>query len=180
MQAHFTSRHVAIAAAGGVLAVLSFSGVAQAITDTVFKYTSPRTSYYSIGHLALNPLGSAFATGYVRDYSGGLQTNPTACFGVGVNLPQGATVTEVRVWYKGSTGGNPSFVFLVQRMSSANSTLFLAAGKDNTGTSQFVDVPVGSITINNIQNAYEFATCLNPNDTFHAARITYTAGNAGD
>jgi len=36
MKAYFTSRRAAIVAAVGLLAALSFGGVAQAITDTVF------------------------------------------------------------------------------------------------------------------------------------------------
>ncbi len=43
MTIHLTSHRVALVAVGGLLAVLSFGGVAQAITENVFRYSSPKT-----------------------------------------------------------------------------------------------------------------------------------------
>jgi hypothetical protein len=182
MTAYFTSRRAAIAAAGGLVVALSFGGVAQAITDTVFKYTNPRTAYYSIGHLALNPLGTAFAGHYARDYTGGLVNNGAgaACLGTGVNLPQGAALTLLRVWYKSGAGGNPSFTFVVEQLSTGQATIYTRSAVSDTGAPAAADIPIGALQIDNVHNAYALAVCINPSDVFLSARITYTAANAGD
>jgi hypothetical protein len=184
MKSYITSRCGAIAAAGGVVAALSFGGVAQAITDTVFRYSAPKTGFYSIDRFALNPIGSFFgAMNYNREWNGGLWNNGTDanCFGTGINLPHGATLASVRVWYSSDTDGNPAFRFIAQEFASpAQTIIFVAAPSDNSATVRSVNIPVDPLKINNSQTSYALTVCLSPNDIFYSARVTYTYDNAGD
>ena len=182
MNAYFTSRRAAIVAAVGLLAALSFSGVAQAITDTVFRYSTPKTGFYSIYHHALNPLNHFDAVAYLRDFNSGLFNIGTEriCFGTGVNLPHAATLSAVTVFYKSGGSGNPDFYFGATRLSTGVTTLFTRRPADDTGTLKSVNIPVDPLVISNNQNSYAFEACINPNDAFYSARITYTYNNAGD
>ena len=180
MNAYFTPRRAVIVAAAGLVAALSFGGVAQAITDTVFRYSPPKTGYYSIDHFAMNPLGSGAADSYFREFSTGLNnTTGNDCFGTGVNLPHGVTLTEVRVWYK-SGAGTPRFYFVFQRMSIAQQNYYLRSPTDSSGTLKATNLPIDPVKIDNSLNSYAFVLCIDPGDVFYSARISYTYNNAGD
>src|SRR5689334_18036604 len=89
-----------------LVATTAAIGTAQAITDSFFLYSSPRTGYFTISPAALSP--DADGADYIIGFSGGakLQMNSNRCFVTGVNLPQGAKITQMRVFY--TTGGtNP-------------------------------------------------------------------------
>jgi hypothetical protein len=82
MTHHFTSRHAAVAVACSVLVALSFSGVAQAITDNVFRYSSTKTGFYGISSLDLAPLNNNTAPNYDNSAAGGLfKLVQNGCFG---------------------------------------------------------------------------------------------------
>jgi hypothetical protein len=116
MKACFTSQRAAMAAAGGLVIALFFSGVAQAITDSVFRYSTPKTGFYSIDHLAVTPLRSIDS--YLREFNAGLVNTGSqqACFGAGINLPHGATLKAATARYKSDAGGNPTFYVVVQQL----------------------------------------------------------------
>src|ERR1700754_3860516 len=100
MNTHLRSRHAAVAAAGGILAALSIGGVALAITDTQFKYTSPKTGFYTVGSASFAPKDTTSAGNYFNSVTGGLGVlDQRRCFLTGVNLPHGAALTGLRVWY---------------------------------------------------------------------------------
>lgn len=55
MRNPFTSRNGAFFAAGGFLAALFITGAAQAITDAVFQYSTPKIGYLSINVAEFTP-----------------------------------------------------------------------------------------------------------------------------
>ncbi|HET7679363.1 MAG TPA: hypothetical protein VFK79_04415 [Xanthobacteraceae bacterium] len=179
MPAYLTLRNAAVAASMGILAALSFSGVAQAITDTVFRYSSPRAGYYTIDQMAMSPDRST-AT-YVNSWGAGLAGN--ACFNTGVNLPHGATITAVAFWYSSAGSGNPRGMVLRHRLSDSTQHLVAIqtfADDSNTRKGGAIPVTAALALINNALYTYSFATCLNSGDNFFSARITYTYATAGD
>jgi hypothetical protein len=184
MQACFTFRRAATAAAAGVVIALSFSSVAQAITDTIFRYSSPKTGYYMIDRMAMSPQDTtaAGASFSIDAGDGGLTAGTQACFVTGVNLPQGATITGARVWYRSGAGGNPIVNLVVHRLSDGQ--VFLIAGQtlvDDSALRKAVNitVPAGQ-TVDNAGKSYGLQICLWPQDVFYALRIAYTYNQAGD
>ena len=111
MTIHVTSRRVALAAAGGLLAALTLSGAAQAITDTVFRYTTPKTGHFGIDVMAMAPDRTDAADDYLVSWSGVLGTGNALCFNTGVNLPNHDAVVglvyERREFKSFRTTGSP-------------------------------------------------------------------------
>ena len=185
MTAYFTSRNAAIAAAGGLVAALLFSGVAQAITDTVFRYSPVKTGHYTIDHFALHPINSSVANEYSHGLNEGLVSNSAVggCFNGGINLPHGATITDARVWYTSGVGvGDPVVAIFKQRLSDgARLVISQHLLTDNSVTRKAVNIPVaGDLIVNNAAFSYAIRVCLTLADSFYAARIGYSYANAGD
>src|SRR4051794_25879480 len=101
---------IAIAAAVGTAALI---GTAQAITDTTFTYSTPRTGFLGINPTALASLDSSNA--YSNTVVQLTTTGSPSCFGTGINLPQGAKVVTIVVWYKSGAGTDPIVLFSRQR-----------------------------------------------------------------
>jgi hypothetical protein len=176
-------RTFTIATAAGVVLVLAAGGLARAITEPVFKYPTPRTGYFSIHPVAMTPT----APGIGDDYSIGrteISTNKDVCFITGVNLPHGATLKAVVVWYSSRfTPGAPTFELFAN--SPANGTLQTLASKgapDNSQTRKSLNIEISTTDkiVNNAQKDYGFAACMKNGDKFYGARISYTYDNAGD
>jgi hypothetical protein len=184
MKKLFTSRRLAVAAAGGLLVALSLSGVAQAVTDTIFQYTAAKTGYFAIHPMAMVPDGADSASTYHVGWNGaGLHTTGGGCFSTSVNLPNGATMTALDIWYSSGTGGNPQMVILRYKVADGTSD-FVADRffKDDSATRKGGTAPinVAFAVADNAHYTYGFGTCLTANDSFYGARITYTYTNAGD
>ena len=94
---NLTYSRIAAGLAAGAIAGLFLSGAAQAITDTVFRYSAPKTGYYSIHPAAMAPQKSTL--NYEINYSDGALYISTinSCHQTGLNLPQGAKITSLRV-----------------------------------------------------------------------------------
>ena len=184
MKKLFTSRRLAVAAAGGLLVALSLSGVAQAVTDKIFQYTTAKTGYFAIHPMAMVPDGAESASTYHVGWNGaGLHTTGGGCFSTSVNLPNGTTMTGLAIWYSSGTGGNPQMVIL--RYKLADGTSDFVADKvfaDDSATRNEGIAPINATfaVVDNAHYAYGFGTCLNANDSFYGARIAYTYTNAGD
>ena len=59
MKKHLSFRHALTAAAISLAAIASFAASAQAATDTIYKYTKPRTGYFMAHPFAMVPDGHA-------------------------------------------------------------------------------------------------------------------------
>jgi len=128
----------------------------------------------------VNPLANV-TNDYHREFKTGLTTGASqACLGSGVNLPDGATLSEVRVRYKSAAGGNPTFYFIAQRFSTALSTVYRKMAVNDSGTLASVNIPIDPLRIDNNLNSYAFVVCISQSDVFYGTRISYTYNNAGD
>lgn len=177
---------IAFGASAAIVGALLVSGTAQAVTDTVFQYSAAKTGYYSI-----SPMSLAFAgDGGNADKAFFIQTNsvvrPTygGCFLTGVNLPQGAVIKQLSVWF--DTGASPNFIPSLTRLNFATGSLDLLAIANvgsNTPARKQINLAVTNASFGTVDNAtysYGFQVCIGPNDAFYAARIMYTFTNAGD
>jgi hypothetical protein len=170
---------IALAAAAGTAALI---GTAQAITDTAFTYSTPKSGSYSISPSALQPDDS----GAVYSHNGGgtltYTSGGSGCFVTGVNLPQGARVVSVNFWYASGNGNEPAFAFF---RSSFTANVFEGAqypGSSDSGLRVQGGgvVPSGMATVNNPSYSYIVRWCaISPDNQFFGARINYTYSNAG-
>jgi hypothetical protein len=165
---------IAVAAVVGTAVLI---GTAQAITDTAFNYSTPKIAFLSINPAAMVPGNSGMQ--YISDADDlRLTADGNGCFGTGVNLPQGAIVQSVVVWYS-SGAGIPNVGFVRHHFDNTGMTegYFLNAGS-NTG--QRTQVGATLATITNDLYSYIFQWCPSTTDNhFHNARIRYTYNKAG-
>ena len=181
----FSSRHSATIAAGSLVAIVSATAVAQAATDTIYKYSTPKIGNFSINPFAMSPTedGVDYSTqfiagGFIRLSSG------TGCFSTGVNLPNGATMTRLTTFWTSGAGPKPGYTILRHTLSDG-ATVIVATGNvnDDTGTRKpfSANIDATAALVNNNQHSYTFVICMGGlNDAFHGARVSYTYTSAGD
>jgi hypothetical protein len=174
------NRNAAFFAAGGFVAALFLAGAAHAITDTVFKYSTPQTGYVSLGPFAFGPATNNVSYSITPNYISSSEVGDV-CFLSGVNLPNGATITQVRAWFA-SNSGNAQVTFWRQPVGSfVEQVIVEKHDTDTSGSLQPIAVNVTQFaTVDNAHFFYEIMGCFDSNDTFHGVRITYTYTNAGD
>lgn len=177
----FLPRNIATFALGA-LAIVALGGAAHAVTDTIFKYTNPRTGFFTIDPMAL----SADTDGrtYTIDYQNG-NISGTGCFNTGVNLPNGATVTALTVWIASGASTDPNFVLLRRDLGTGNADVLLnhvAVHDDSTTRTahifKFANNPGAKV---DNTHTFAFAVCLlDATNFFLGGRIAYTYTTAGD
>lgn len=171
---------------GAAIALLS-GGLALGVTDTQFRYSTPKPGSFSISFAALAKDSSSagsfqmnFDGGYIVESPGG-----SDCFGTGVNLPQAAVITQVRVWMASThAGGTTVRLFRNQLSNGAVSNIAAQDGlfTDTNGIRRAASIPVtpALATVSNTAFSYGMLICLNQEDKFYAARIDYLYSLAGD
>jgi hypothetical protein len=169
------------AIAYGAIGALFASGAAFAITDTTFTYSSPKTGYYGISNLGVAP-NSPSADFVNPGQSGGL--DGTGCFHRGVNLPQGAVVTGLIVYYAAIDEDDVVVTLKRQRLSDGNEQNIASKAMTNDlsgmRASDTAPITASRATIANGQYNYGFMVCTDSGGSFFGARITYTYTSAGD
>jgi hypothetical protein len=185
MNTYLTSRRLALVAAGGVLAALSLSGVAQAVTDTIFRYTTTKTGYFGIDFMAMAPSNAAAADNYQIGNLTGLTATGVRCFNTGVNLPHGARMTQLVVWTTSGATSNPATAMYRHRLPDGSTDEIVPSYLivDDSGNRKQTNIPIANNTIAVVRNTgytYGFAVCLGSGDTFHGARVAYIYFQAGD
>src|SRR4026209_1767524 len=94
-------RHLAVV----VAAMAAGGGRAQAVTDTVFQYSSAKTGWLTINPTELTPESNVItysASNSSLAISGGV----IGCFYSALHLPQGAKIGQVAIWYLSDAGGS--------------------------------------------------------------------------
>jgi len=185
---YLKSKKVAFFAAGGSAAALLLAGAAHAITDNVFKYSTPRTGWYGLSPMGFVPDRFNSADGYAQAeplYLSLANGHTGGCFDTGVNLPHNAKITGFAVWYRSDT--SPSVTAAVYRSKISDGTANQVAFLSSTDTSltrkgMAVAVPdSATATVNNRDYVYSVLLCFNhANDRYYAGRITYSYATAGD
>jgi hypothetical protein len=180
MRTLVTARHLAIALTG-ILIGFTLSGVAYAISAAGFRYSTPQTGYVTIAGGAFTPLDQNVAF-----FKGGdeLVSSTGSCFFAPVNLPQGAKLTELAMWYAKNDASAKSLLVARMSLSTRSTTTISSVGASNTGggfQSTAAAVTATSVqTVNNKAYAYFLQTCLSNTEEFVSARLTYTYTKAGD
>ena len=131
----------------------------------------------------LAPLNNNTAPNYDNSISGLFKLLQNGCFGTGVHLPNGATITAVKVWYASGATGNPIVTLRQALFSNFGVTNVIASRTlmDNSGIQKVANLTLPEPhKVDNASGVYALQACLTPDDTFYAARITYTYETAGD
>ena len=186
MTCFFNCSRSAAVAAGSLFTILAICGTANAVTDTIFKYTAPKTGYFTIDGLAMSP--DSAGADYFIDFSGGLGLNSGSgtCFTAGVNLPNGAKITGVAAYYRSGMGSVLAVKLFSHKLTDGVSNEIASkALTDDSGTRKAANLTLVStpaaLIVNNAQFSYGLGVCLTTTDNkFYAVRITYTYDNAGD
>jgi hypothetical protein len=160
-------------------ALLLSNGIANAITDSVFKYSAAKTGYFSIPSSAFMPTNSVVTWG--NAYA--LTTSDNSCFYAPVHLPSSAKMTGLSISYFRNATASYSVQLSRQSLSAVkidqlvNQTL-----ADTGGAYSVANYPiVTSQTVDNLRFAYVVVACMSAgNNALYAARVTYTYANAGD
>jgi hypothetical protein len=179
----FSSRHTLIVAAGSLAAIVSIAAIAQAATDTIYKYTTPKPGVWHVSASAMTPEASnvayqiALANGALKVTAG------EGCFVEAVHLPNGATITSVAgTWDSDGTGSSGFALFRYAGSNSVpqhivNEPVFLTNGRKVIRATASAAIA----QVNNNQFSYVFIACLRSTaDKFYAGKIAYTYTNAGD
>jgi hypothetical protein len=164
---------------------LGIISAANAIVENVYRYSEPQTGYLQLPVPAFFPDD----TGIEYDTSNGGRLTASAgvfrCFSAPVNLPQGAKMTDVRVWYVAVAGGDTAAGLLREDTTVGNAvavinTSLAATGAGVRGTAN-LPVPAAFQSVQNVRYSYIFRFCLfQPTTRFDGARVTYTYTSAGD
>jgi hypothetical protein len=183
---YFNFRSAAFLLAGGGVGVLFLSGAANAITDTIFKYSTPKTGYYSLSPLHFAPGDGGSANSYETPWPQYLRTfGSNACFNTGLNLPQGAVITSYQTWYSTDLNGSvDAYLFRTNLTDGSFSTItrLLSTNTTQNRTTMKLNVtPASLATVNNAIFAYSVGFCLkSPSARYYGGRVNYTYSTAGD
>jgi len=180
----FVSRPVLMLAAATGFSALLLSSAGQAATDTIYSYSTPRNGYFSIDRMAMMPTDDVGAADFLIETGNGQGLRAdNHCFNAAVNLPNGATVVNMAVWYSSSGEGDPQFFLLRQRLSDGLTQVVAMAGPADDSNLRKLVVATPALkfkVIDNERNSYGFRACLSQLDRFYAARLFYTFTEAGD
>lgn len=168
-----------IAMMAGVSAFLMSAPSAFAIDSAAFNYTSPKTGYLSVSTLDFAPDGSSSAANsYFNSWFGNTLTGD-GCFNTGLNFPNGALVTSVRIWYSGA-----AFVNFTQTELTTGTTapsLSQSFPTNGTGDRRTSILAFGTpVKIDTLKYSYGLGICVGTSDSFRGARMQYSYTNAGD
>jgi hypothetical protein len=181
------TRNAAFFLVGGFAAALFIAGTAHAITDTIFKYSAPKTGYLPVPAAAFGPANSSGQYNFENEAEYARPaTNNETCFKAPVNLPQGATMSVFSLWY--ATDGGTGIVRLFRAGDTGGlDQLFSKPIPDNGDLNSRAVITTKTFggamaTIDNRAYSYWLFTCLtNGMDSIIlSARITYTYSTAGD
>ena len=181
------ARALAVALSAGALIALSFAGIAHAITETVFRYSTLQTGYLSLLPGAFAPGDSVAANNYVIAPQFYILTNHNGalCFDAAIHLPEGARMTSLKAWGKTDTGdGVNARIVRGNLATGAGEDVAFVGSTDTSGTRFAMTTPIPSSAlaiINNEHYGYAAEVCLGTAATeFYSARITYVYRDAGD
>jgi hypothetical protein len=179
------SRNATVAAGVGVLFVLSFGGLARAITDTVFRYATPQTGHYSISPMALAPTAGGNTDYSITEHAiAPSPANTFGCFVTGLNLPERARITELRIWAATDTNTGVQAILFRSELANFPAEALVNMISHDTSAVRFAmaaAVPADKAVVLNQRYSYAVEICMGGNSTqFNAGRITYIYANAGD
>jgi hypothetical protein len=182
---------VAGAAGGAAAMAMVLGGVAYAITSNAFTYNAPKTGWYGLSPLAFAPNTPASADDYVIAWpnhpgapGGYLGSATGACFNTGVNLPNGAKMTDFTMRYSAQNAQNvAAYLFRTRASDGVSTVIGQLVASDTNGTRQTANdnLPGTAVsTVNNSTYVYSVGVCVQTGGLYYNGRITYTYTSAGD
>lgn len=186
---HLSLRNVTLAASGTILLAFALAGAAKAITDAKFIYSAARTGYLVIPPPAFTP--RSLDINYLSS-GGSISLIPTTTDGVywtaPVNLPHGAKITDLALWFRKPTGDDFISLILYRMRLSTGEVSEIANHKPPATANAYkgVSYAIAGETIDNRSYGYFLFLTLRdadgtlPAPNFSAARVTYTYTSAGD
>jgi hypothetical protein len=174
-----------MAASSLLLGSLAVGGAAHAITDNVFRYSTPQTGFINVPPTAHVP--QYYADQYAYQNNGVLKvlTNTLTCFRAVLYLPDKATIREFSVWYSNS-GGALSLTLLRNENSEPGeqiaSKVLADTGSVNTVARAKKTISGAGSRVDNEHYGYWIQYCAQNslNSGLFNVRITYSYTNAGD
>jgi len=179
MRAIRKRRRLALFFGIGALVALVAAGAAYALTANSFRYSSPKTGYVRVSHMAFAPDGPGFA--YHNQWTGGLTSTGDGCLNAGVELPAGASRVKAVTFYFESGPASDFYGELRRRqLATGGNQAFSANPSNNAGTLTSVTVAVPAVQQPvTAGRAYGLGVCPGSDGTFFGARIKYTYTSAG-
>jgi hypothetical protein len=172
-------------AVGSVASVAAVSS-AVAVVSNAFTYSPVQYGYYPISALGMSPDSNDSADAYFTSYNDGtIISNGATCFNTGLNLPNGAVVRRLVVWYSsdGGAGEEPNVRLRRYALSDGSHQDIVPTTDltDNSDARVAIAFNVSSnAIINNATHAYGLGVCLDDGGRFFEARVDYTFTSAGD
>lgn len=186
MRAPRISRDQVIVLVAGIMIGSMLVGTSVALTDTTFKYAHPKTGYLNVSTMDFAPDNLQGATDdYFNVWDTSLSNLAVGrCFNAGINLPQGAKMTQITFFYQ-SDATSDLGGYLVRRTPASGVGTYAVTSTpvddSDVATSVTSAIPLSFQTINNRKYAYGVGVCMSSGGTlFNGARIKYTYTNAGD
>jgi len=169
-----------------IMATSAAIGTDQAITDTIFSYSPPKTGYFGLSPMAFVPADSFVANNYSIVPIDKIIAPAGGCFNAPVNLPHGATITKFIAWYSANGSQTGQFRIFRSRVTDGVADTVAVIDLNNVDSggarNQVIRDPIASnATVNNALYVYGAYVCLGSGGIlFNAARLTYTYTQAGD
>jgi len=144
------------------------------------KYNSPRVHYFAVGSDAFLPVsnvdyfnGYGMGGAYLVSGSGGMNAT--------VDLPQGAVVTSLTVYFYDASGADADVVLEKQYYTGSYAHLASVVSSGNSGYMNGTDSTIASSAINKLTGAYMLyahSTSWSSSLKVMGAVITYTIAEA--
>ena len=128
----------------GVAVASVAGGGALATTSSNFTYTATQTAYLTIGPMSMTP-GDSFSANEYTFSPTGINTTSTggACFVAGVNLPQGAVLRNLTVFFNSDNKGDLQVNFFRRRLSDFSfNALISKQPVENSGAYTVIFMPI--------------------------------------
>jgi hypothetical protein len=183
MQLRLTYPRLATVGVAIVSVGLSLTGVAYAITSSVFRYSTAKVGYHTIHPMDLAADNDSRT--YTILYLEGTLNSPSGgCFQTALHLPERANITGMSVWSSETAGGNVTAQIFRTTLSNGDGLLVAnEPSTDTSGTRVGKFYPITSpATVISRNYGYGFDVCLagGAASTFYGARIQYSFTDAGD
>ena len=178
MRAIHKRRRLAVFLGIAVGLALIAAGAAYALTAKSFKYSSPRTGFVIVGHMAFHPDGSS---GAGVNGANGLETDTDTCFNAGFDLPPSASrVRAITYYFKSGPSSDLMATLSRRHLATAGSIGFIVNPANDAGTPASVTDAIPAIFQPvKPDRAYGITVCPGNDGNFYGAKVKYTYNSAG-
>jgi hypothetical protein len=178
MRVIHTRRRLALFLGISALVALVAAGAAYALTASSFKYSSPKTGYVRVSHMAFSPDG--FGGAYQESWNGGLSSSGDACLNAGVNLPGGSRVKSITFFFESGPASNFIGDLWREKFPGTGQLIATTNPSNDAGTPTSVTVNIGATKQPVTAGiAYGVGVCPGTDGTFFGAKVKYTYTSAG-